>query len=228
MLRTTYISLLSIATMLVIAVSVGPATAATIWSDSVGVVSAMVARGDHERGLTVRSGPSNTSAPLGYLPPGTPVKGTKKFKNGYVLLTSPANGGWVRMDHLRPVGGEGVVISVDRPEMCLRIRSGPGLGFDKVGCAEMASKLELTGAWSSNNWAQVEAPVKGWVLASQINSDIAPIPTMVTSRSRRSSDWDEPATATFDDPWFYSEPTIRIGPRFWHHRGWGRRRILVH
>ena len=222
MKHITQISATSIVAILFIAVSVGPATAATVWSDSVGVVSATVDRGDHERGLTVRSGPSNTNAPVGFLPEGTEVRGANKFKNGYVQLTSPSNGGWVRMDYLKPVGGDGVVISIDRPELCLRIRSGPGLGFDKVGCAEMASKLELTGVWSANNWAQVESPVKGWVLASQINSVLAREPTIARS-SGPPSGWSEPATSSsFDDPWFHSEPEVWVGPRRWRHGHWGR------
>lgn len=87
------------------------------------------------------------------------------------------------MDHLKPSGGEATVASVDKPDLCLRIRSGPSSSFDKVGCAELGQKLELTGIWSSRNWAQVQQPVSGWVYAGQIESDLHPSRVAVSTRA---------------------------------------------
>ncbi|MBI4964526.1 MAG: SH3 domain-containing protein [Desulfomonile tiedjei] len=61
-----------------------------------------------------------------------------------------------------------VVVSIDRPENCLRVRSGPGTSYPIVGCVRMGERLQLTGAWSQNNWAEIDLPAKGWVTGSQI------------------------------------------------------------
>jgi len=66
-----------------------------------------------------------------------------------------------------------VVVSIDRPENCLRVRSGPGTGYEIVGCVRMGERLRLTGVWSQNNWAEVDRPAKGWVTGSQIRPVVA-------------------------------------------------------
>jgi hypothetical protein len=147
---------------------------AQFFGDNVGIVSGAVEKADSQRGLTVRSSASASGEPMAYIPVGTEVRGEMSFRNGYVKLQTPYQGGWVRMDHLRPVGVEATVASVDRPDLCLRIRSEPSNGADKVGCAELGQKLALTGLWSTNNWAQVDQPTSGWVSASQIKSDLWP------------------------------------------------------
>jgi len=69
--------------------------------------------------------------------------------------------------------GEGVVISVDRPENCLRIRRGPSVAYEIIGCAGFGEKLRLTGVFSSDNrWAQLDN--NGWVLFSQVRTDLKP------------------------------------------------------
>jgi uncharacterized protein YraI len=188
-------------------VAANSAMAFTVVGDKVGLATATVATGDSDRGLTVRAGPSAASAPKGYLPVGTQVKGNAQFRNGYMKIVSPVSGVWVRMQNLSPLGGEATVALVDKPDLCLRIRSGPGTGYDKVGCAELASKLQLTGVWTSDNWAQVEAPVKGWVLASQITSDLKPLKTTTTVATPQ---WSEPATSTV-----WREPRRRHRGRYW-------------
>jgi hypothetical protein len=45
-----------------------------------------------------------------------------------------------------------VVVSVDHPEGCLRIRSAPSTSAAVVGCVERGSTLRLTGAWTRSNW----------------------------------------------------------------------------
>jgi len=162
-----------------------------IIGDNVGIISATVAKADSERGLAVRISPSAESQAQAFLPVGTRVKGYATFKNGYVKIEDPAKGGWVRLDHLQPVGGTATVSNVDRPDLCLRIRSGPATSYDKVGCAELGQKLELTGLWSQNNWAQVSQPVSGWVTATQIASDMKPASTV---REMKASE--EPISST--------------------------------
>ena len=76
-------------------------------------------------------------------------------------------------------GGVGTVVRVDQPDNCLRIRSGPGSSYDVIGCAPMGAQLNLTGAWSSNEWAQLAG--KGWVYGPQIQTDLRPPPTAFTS-----------------------------------------------
>jgi hypothetical protein len=76
-------------------------------------------------------------------------------------------------------GGVGTVIRVDQPDNCLRIRSGPGNSYDVIGCAPMGAELNLTGAWSSNEWAQLAG--KGWVYGPQIETDLRPPRTAFSS-----------------------------------------------
>jgi hypothetical protein len=78
--------------------------------------------------------------------------------------------------------GEGVVISVDRPENCLRIRRGPSPSYEIIGCVGFGEKLRLTGVFSSDNrWAQLDN--NGWVLLSQIRTDLKP-PGPVVSQTK--------------------------------------------
>ncbi len=76
-------------------------------------------------------------------------------------------------------GGVGTVVRVDQPDNCLRIRSGPGNSYDVIGCAPMEAQLNLTGAWSSNEWAQLAG--KGWVYGPQIETDLRPPRTAFSS-----------------------------------------------
>jgi uncharacterized protein YraI len=66
--------------------------------------------------------------------------------------------------------GPARVVSVDAPDMCLRVRSGPGVSYPVVGCAAMGSRVVLTGVWSNNNWAEIDSPLRGWVSGSQIGT----------------------------------------------------------
>lgn len=73
---------------------------------------------------------------------------------------------------INTVKGIAVVTKVDRPDNCLRIRNGPGSSYDIVGCARLGDQLELTGVWTSNNWAQLTGD--GWVFGDQIETDLKP------------------------------------------------------
>lgn len=153
---------------------IGPMTARVVTADGVG-------------GLTVRRGPSEAAPVSGYLAVGSRVINYPRFENGWVMLQSPVNGGWVRIDSLQAVRGIGTVTDVDRPEMCLRIRTGPGVDYDVVGCASMDERLRLTGFWNENNWIEIEGPMPGWVSATQIRTGLnvvaypppAPVTTVV-------------------------------------------------
>jgi uncharacterized protein YraI len=71
-----------------------------------------------------------------------------------------------------PVSGTATVIGVDQPEKCLRIRSGPGKSYEIIGCAKVGAQLNITGVWTSNNWAQLAD--KGWVYGPQIKTESRP------------------------------------------------------
>jgi uncharacterized protein YraI len=90
------------------------------------------------------------------------------------LQSSPAN---PPLPQLK--GGVGTVVRVDEPDNCLRIRSGPGNSYDVIGCAPMGAQLNLTGAWSSNEWAQLAG--KGWVYGPQIQTHLRPPQTAFSS-----------------------------------------------
>ncbi len=179
--------ILAIAVCLCAFLSVG-AEAAPYVGPAIGPVTASVATADDSRGLSVRSGPSDAAPVMGVLAVGTRVINHPRFENGWVMLQSPMNGGWVRLDSLQAIRGVATVIDIDRPETCLRIRNGPGVDYDVMGCARMGEKLGLTGFWSENNWVEIDGPVPGWVSAAQIRTNInvvvrsapAPITTVIS------------------------------------------------
>jgi hypothetical protein len=80
----------------------------------------------------------------------------------------------------QPRGGVAIVIGVDQPENCLRIRSGPGSAYEVIGCAIMGEQLHITGVWTSNDWAQTAD--NGWVYGEQIQTDLRP-PAAVYSQA---------------------------------------------
>ena len=81
----------------------------------------------------------------------------------------------------RVAGGQAVVARVDRPDNCLRIRSGPS-GSDKmIRCAATGTQLKLTGVFSRDGrWAQLDD--NGWVFFSQLKTSVKP-PASVASHS---------------------------------------------
>jgi uncharacterized protein YraI len=60
------------------------------------------------------------------------------------------------------------VASVDRPDNCLRVRSGPDSSTPVIGCLSRGEKVRLTGATTNTGWAKISSPVKGWVYRSQL------------------------------------------------------------
>ncbi len=79
-------------------------------------------------------------------------------------------GGGVQGPQLQPVG-YGVVIRVDQPDNCLRVRKGPSGSTEMAGCAPMGTRLGLSGAWSADGkWAQVADG--NWVYGDQIQTDL--------------------------------------------------------
>jgi hypothetical protein len=80
----------------------------------------------------------------------------------------------------RPAGPVGIVTRVDLPDNCLRIRSGPGVNYPKIGCASQGESLQLTGS-VQNGWAEVQGPVQGWVSGGQIRADGLFPPSRATS-----------------------------------------------
>lgn len=158
--------------MLLVLFAAWHVTAAAAAGEDVGPMTATVFRTDDPRGLTVRSDPSAGAPPVGYLPSGTRVRTYREFSGGWVRIHSPIQGGWVDMANLNPVRGVATVVSVDSPENCLRVRSGPGSSYEVVGCLGRGERLRLTGIWSSNNWLEIDGPVAGWVFGGQIQTTL--------------------------------------------------------
>lgn len=80
----------------------------------------------------------------------------------------------------QPKGGVATVVGVDQPENCLRVRSGPGSSYEIIGCANLGDQLNITGVWTSNDWAQLAD--NGWVYGPQIQTDLRP-PVAALSQS---------------------------------------------
>jgi len=89
---------------------------------------------------------------------------------------------------------EAIVIGVDQPDNCLRIRRGPSLNYEQIGCAGLGEKLNLSRVFSSDNrWAQLDN--NGWVFACQIRTDFRPPgPQVSCGGPSVGRAWREPAT----------------------------------
>jgi uncharacterized protein YraI len=155
-------------------ISVSEVSADNGWGETIGPVYAIVRGTDVPGGLNVRSSPDERSPILGRLGVGAKIRAYNQFHRGWVQVRTPVQGGWIRIDLLEPLGGEAVVSGVDRPEGCLRIRSGPSTATQVIGCANLGETLLLTGIWSEGPWAQVAKPVPGWVYTPQILSSLSP------------------------------------------------------
>lgn len=136
-------------------------------------------------------------------------------------------------------GGMATVIGVDQPGNCLRIRSGPGSAYDVIGCANMGQQLNITGVWTSNDWAQTAD--NGWVYGQQIQTDLRP-PAKVYSKAESYPaivedypvDYDMPLDSYLPDYgyetyWYGGIPlyvyNVGVWRKFhpwWKHRHWDR------
>jgi hypothetical protein len=180
-------------------------TAVYSYESGTGPVSGIVDRADDPNGLSVREAPATDARVLGHVEVGNRIKGYPVFRNGWMQVQHPIIGGWTRMDNVRPVAGTASVVETDPRETCLRIRSGPAPKHESVGCANPGEELELTGVWSEANWAEVSKPVKGWVYAGGIRSDLKPDPP---PRAYAGPEPGEP-----DVP-FHQPPSPRLFPFF--------------
>jgi hypothetical protein len=113
--------------------------------------------------------------------------------------------------YVRRLGGNAWVASVDQPENCLRIRSGPGTNFEIIGCAQFGDQLLLSGLWTQDNWAEVVQPVRGWVSGNQIrlNRVVASVTPTVVSQF-----------CSPDDTYVNCYPRRWAGTSFWPGRVW--------
>jgi hypothetical protein len=108
---------------------------------------------------------------------------------------------------------EAIVIGVDQPDSCLRIRRGPSPNYEQIGCARLGDKLNLTGVFSTDNrWAQLDN--NGWVFACQIKTDFRPPgPQAFCGGPSVGRVWREPAT--FGRTYIYERDSYR--PYWWRH-----------
>ena len=127
-------------------------------------------------------------------------------------------------------GGVATIIGVDQPDNCLRVRSGPGSSYDVIGCIAMGTQVDITGVWTSNNWAQLTG--NGWVYGPQIATDLRP-PQATLSQSagyvagyypidQNAIDWDYLPDYGYSTYWYSGIPIIVYGAGFWwaHHPWW--------
>ncbi|MBI4962736.1 MAG: SH3 domain-containing protein [Desulfomonile tiedjei] len=109
---------------------------------------------------------------------------------------------------------DAVVTSVDRPDNCLRIRSGPNKSHQLVGCAALGEKMMVTGM-VRNGWVQVQSPVQGWVFGRQIKAE-GLFPAKAATRGSRASE-------ESDDSEFYewpeSEEYVVREPEMYYYEG---------
>ena len=84
-------------------------------------------------------------------------------------------------------GGEAVVLRVDQPDNCLRVRSEPTSSANQIACIAAGDRVRLTGVFSPDGrWAQLDN--NGWVFFSQLQTDVSPPESMDRS-------WKQPAGA---------------------------------
>ncbi len=151
-----------------------------------GTIAASVAKADDPNGLTIRSEPSMSGHSVAFLALGAMLKGPTAYRDGWIKVDSPPYHGWVGMTNLKPLDGAAAITAVDKPDNCLRIRSGPSSSFPVVQCVGISAKLALSGFWSDNDWALLQG--KGWVYGAQINAPSKPVssasaaPRMMRSR----------------------------------------------
>jgi hypothetical protein len=190
MKKSGCIRTIGLAALLLTAVTFGLSPVQDAWGQAFGMIAATVDKADDTRGLTVRSEPSDSGQPLGYLPIGSEIRACNQFKDGWVKLDDPARGGWLNMSNLKPVGGQGKVVAVDTPDLCLIIRKGPGSTYERIGCAELGQKLNLTGVWSETNWARLDTG--GWVDATKIDTDLMTCQTPLDAQPPTAQDQELP------------------------------------
>jgi hypothetical protein len=107
----------------------------------------------------------------------------------------------------------GVVISVDSPDNCLRLRQSPTSQSSLVGCAQINEKLPLTGQWSQDGrWLQTAN--NSWVYASQVKTDLKP-PLQARSVRRSSGDMQPPVIFDIPATQGYTDTGIVYGPGFY-------------
>jgi hypothetical protein len=111
----------------------------------------------------------------------------------------------------KPVG-QGIVAGTDRPDNCLRIRRGPSMSYDVIGCANEGTTLNLTGVFSNDGrWAQLDN--NGWVFVRQIKTDVKP----PRSVAKRSGSWEQAAGAGSSGT---SEYGSTYGDGSYYYYGW--------
>lgn len=126
---------------------------------------------------------------------------------------------------MRPAG-EGIVIGIDLPENCLRLREGPTTASRQVGCANMGDRLPLSGQFSRDNrWAQLTDT--SWAFVCQIKTNLKPPGGTVACGRKGGSygamyermDWGGPAGygEYYGGPNYFYRPYWR-GHRWHHHK----------
>ena len=131
--------------------------------------------------------------------------------------------GAVLAQSVQPVGGTATVIGVDQPDNCLRIRSGPGNSYDIIDCANLGDQLNITGVWTTNDWAQLAD--SGWVYGPQIQTDLRPPREAFSSEPSYAvteevvpvyDDWSYLPNYGYNTYWYSGVPIFLYSAALWH------------
>jgi hypothetical protein len=136
----------------------------------------------------------------------------------------------------RTTGGSAVVASVDRTGNCLRVRSGPSVSSNEIGCLAKGQTVHLNGVFSKDGrWAQLDN--NGWVYFRQLKSDVRPPQSMSASnawgRSAATGSGSRSGGSSYRGgycgyyaPGYYYTPGYYYAPGYYSHRGFRRGGML--
>jgi Bacterial SH3 domain len=169
----------------------------------------IIRQADSPGGLAVRSKPNGEI--VAYLPVGSKVVIVGQANNAWIQLSAPIAGGWVAASYLGSRSPEALVIGVDNPEQCLRVRNGPGTNYEKIGCLPKGGKLKLTGT-VQKEWVQIVEPMAGWVTSQQIRAPgLFPAKSATSGTSRRGSSEVKVQNFGVTVPEFSEQPVLFSG-----------------
>jgi hypothetical protein len=134
----------------------------------------------------------------------TPAKAIAQAVNSPNQAPRPQMDRPSNTDQQADQGVQGIVIGIDQPDGCLRIRQKASSSSEIMRCAKMAEKLQLSGTYSSDGrWAELTD--KSWVYAAQIAAPNKPKVQRQTRRSYQSYDTED-SYPTASEPSSWSEP----------------------
>lgn len=154
----------------------------------IGPVAGVVRLDDGSDSLAVRSGPSQESRLLDRVKAGSRVTCYKEFRSGWVKLRTPVEGGWARIEAIKPSGGKGIVTEGGTAADGLRVFSAPSKDSYGVRRLSKGTQVSLTGRWSQDGWAEISSPTPGWVKGANIKTSLSPDYPSASAMARQDPD----------------------------------------